>query len=323
MFKKGTHIWLRLRTRIRQTEWRDVLTFLFFVALATALWFGHAMQSVRNARVVLPVHYTGIPQDAYFHGKTLPVSLRVEVRDAGKRLRKYQVNPPELTIDLSQQIHETEGEVRISSDVLRSSVTNLLQGTSKLVSVEPEQIICPFTRQHEKTLPVVVEGTFVPASEYQLVGDAVPVPETIKVFGTSEQLAELQSIRTKSVVADGLKDTTIVPMALVVPDGIRLAQDSVAVAVITERFTEKQFRLPIRATEQHEGERLRIFPHEVTAVARVGLSHFSEVTAEDFEVLCPYPRPGDNKLPITVKHHNPYITDLRFFPQEAEFIVER
>lgn len=317
------HIWQNLRTRIQHTEWRDVLTFLLFVVLATALWFGHAMQSVRNARVVLPVHYTGIPQDAYLSGEALPATLKAEVRDAGKRLRKYQVAPPELTIDLSNQIRGTEGDIRISSDVLRRSVTDLLQGTSKLVSVEPEQIVCAFVRQEEKSVRVEIDGEFVPAAEYQIAGEPRLIQTSVTIFGTHGQLDSLSVIHTEPIQANALKDTTLLTVALRAPEGIRLAQDSVGITVITERFTEKQFKLPIRATEEREGERLRIFPHEVSVVARVGISHFAEVEAKDFEVLCPYPRPGDNKLPVTVRHHNPYITNLRFFPQEAEFIVER
>ena len=309
--------------RIRHTAWKDVLTFLCFVALATALWFGHAMQSVRNARVVLPVHYTGIPQDAYFQDQLLPTSLKIEIRDAGKRLRKYQVNPPELTIDVSAQIHEQKGEIRVSSDVLRRSVSDLLQGTSKLVSVEPEQILCPYTRQEEKTVSIALDGDFLPAAEYQMVGEPQLLQPNVKAYGTAEQLATLQHIQTERVQVATLKDTTLLTLALLAPKGIRIAQDSVLVQIVTERFTEKQFRLPIHATETREGERLRLFPHEVSIVVRVGISHFAEVTEDDFDVWCPYPNMGDNRLTIYVEHHNPYITNLRFFPQEAEFIVER
>ena len=66
-----------------------------------------------------------------------------------------------------------------------------------------------------------------------------------------------------------------------------------------------------------------MFPQEVSVTVRVGLSHFSEVTEEDFSVTCPYPTLHDNKLPIRVDCRSPYSSNLRFFPQEAEFIVER
>ena len=320
---KGKEIWVRLRARVEKTEWKDVLTFLFFVALATALWFGHAMQSVRNARVIVPIHYAGIPEDAYFDHGRLPATLKIEVRDAGKRLRMYQVNPPELTIDLSSQMQSESGTVRISSDVLRRSLTDLLQGTSKLVSAEPEQISMEYVRQEEKRVPVVLRGEFLPAAEYQLVGSPTLLQQELSVYGTEEQLASLQAIATEDSLLTDLRDTCLLVLALDAPEGIRLTQDSVQVQVITERYTEKQFRLPIKPAEVREGEQLRVFPQEVSVTVRVGLSHFSEVTEEDFRVTCPYPTLHDNKLPIHVDCRSPYSSNLRFFPQEAEFIVER
>lgn len=320
---KGKEIWVRLRARAEQTEWKDVLTFLFFVLLATALWFGHAMQSVRNARVVVPIHYAGVPENAYFDHGRLPATLKIEVRDAGKRLRMYQVNPPELTIDLSNQMQSPNGMVLVSSDVLRRSLTDLLQGTSKLVSAEPEQISFEYVRQEEKRVSVVLRGEFVPAAEYQLVGAPTLLQQEVSVYGTGEQLASLQAIATEDLLLTDMRDTCIQVLALDAPEGIRLTRDSVQVKVITERYTEKQFRLPIKPAEVREGEQLRVFPQEVSVTVRVGLSHFSEVTEEDFSVTCPYPTLHDNKLPIRVDCRSPYSSNLRFFPQEAEFIVER
>ena len=320
---KGKEIWVRVRVRVEKTEWKDVLTFLFFVALATVLWFGHAMQSVRNARVIVPIHYAGIPEDAYFDHGRLPATLKIEVRDAGKRLRMYQVNPPELTIDLSSQMQSESGTVRISSDVLRRSLTDLLQGTSKLVSAEPEQISMEYVRQEEKRVPVMLRGEFVPAAEYQLVGSPTLLQQELSVYGTEEQLASLKAIATEDSLLTELRDTCLLVLALDAPEGIRLTQDSVQVQVITERYTEKQFRLPIKPAEVRDGEQLRVFPQEVSVTVRVGLSHVSEVTEEDFSVTCPYPTLHDNKLPIRVDCRSPYSSNLRFFPQEAEFIVER
>ena len=281
------------------------------------------MQSVRNARVVVPIHYAGIPEDAYFDHGRLPATLKIEVRDAGKRLRMYQVNPPELTIDLSTQMQSESGTVRISSDVLRRSLTDLLQGTSKLVSAEPEQISMEYVRQEEKRVPVMLRSDFLPAAEYQLVGSPTLLQQELSVYGTEEQLASLQAIATEDSLLTDLRDTCLLVLALDAPEDIRLTQDSVQVQVITERYTEKQFRLPIKPAEVREGEQLRVFPQEVSVTVRVGLSHFSEVTEEDFSVTCPYPTLHDNKLPIRVDCRSPYSSNLRFFPQEAEFIVER
>ena len=183
------------------------------------------MQSVRNARVIVPIHYAGIPEDAYFDHGRLPATLKIEVRDAGKRLRMYQVNPPELTIDLSSQMQSESGTVRISSDVLRRSLTDLLQGTSKLVSAEPEQISMEYVRQEEKRVPVMLRSEFLPAAEYQLVGSPTLLQQELSVYGTGEQLASLQAIATEDSLLTDLRDTCLLVLALDAPEGIRLTSN--------------------------------------------------------------------------------------------------
>lgn len=309
---------------VRRIHWRDVLTFLFFVLLATGLWYGHAMQSVRNATISVRLSYTGIPEEIGLQGKGLPTALRVEVRDAGMRLRSYQANPLHLSIDLASQVKDNEGTIRISSDVLRRSVTDMLQGTSKLVQVTPEEIVCNYYRQQERVVPVVWEGVLTPAAEYQLVGTPELLQKSVRIYGQKEQIAGVKQIATDTAVLTQIKDTVLQRLALHAPKGIRLATDSVTLQVISERFTEKMFRLPLQVEGVPANEHIRLFPHEVEATIRVGISHFAEVNERDVRVYCTYPANSKaEKLGVHIRYSNPYITNARVYPNEVEFIIEK
>ena len=309
---------------VRKVDWRDVLTFLFFVLLATGLWYGHAMQSVRNATISVRVSYTGIPEEVGLQGNGLPDALRVEVRDAGMRLRAYQANPLHLSIDLGSQVKGSEGTIRISSDVLRRSVTDMLQGTSKLVQVTPEEIVCNYYRQQERTVPIVWEGILTPAAEYQLVGTPALLQTTVRIYGQKEQIEAIKQIEADTAVLTQIKDTVLQRLALHAPKGIRLATDSVTLQVVSERFTEKAFVLPLHVEGVPADEHVRLFPHEVEATIRVGISHFAEVTERDVRAYCTYPTNDKaEKLGVHLSYSNPYITAARIYPNEVEFIIEK
>ena len=115
---------------------QESLVFLFFLALASLIWYGHAMNSVRNAMLGVSVSYKGIPDNIVF-SDTLPDVIYVEVRDAGKRLKSYG-NHLEVSFDLSNQIIGHQGEVNITTDLIRNSITTILQGTTKLQNIQPE-----------------------------------------------------------------------------------------------------------------------------------------------------------------------------------------
>ena len=310
-------------TLMNETHWGDILTFLFFVLLATALWYGHALQSVRNATIPVIVSYTGIPENVGIENNRLPDTLLVDVRDAGYRLHTYRTERPQLTIDLSNQIHGDKGTVRISSDVIRRSISDILQGTSKLQSVTPEQIVCNYYRQDERLFPVEWDGSVQPAAEYYPVGEPKLSPEYVKVYGRKDVLDTIRVIRTELVALSELKDTTVARVALRVPDGVRVGKDSVSLTVVTERFTEKAFVVPVSVQNVPEGEFLRLFPQETEVTVQVGMSHFGDVNTEDVVAQCEFPSDSAETLAVEVKYTSPYILSARAYPNEVEFIVER
>ncbi len=313
----------RCITLMNETHWGDILTFLFFVLLATALWYGHALQSVRNATIPVIVSYTGIPDNVGIEKNHLPDTLLVDVRDAGYRLHTYRKERPQLTIDLSNQIRDDKGTIRISSDVLRRSITDILQGTSKLQSVTPEQVVCNYYRQEEHLLPIEWDGSVQPATEYYVTGEPKLSPEYVKVYGRKDLLDTIRVIHTELVALSELKDTMVVRVALLAPKGVRLGKDSVSLTVVTERFTEKAFVVPISVQNVPEGEFVRLFPQETEVTVQVGMSRFGDVNAEDVVAQCEYPTDSAETLEVEVKYTSPYILSARAYPNEVEFIVER
>lgn len=310
-------------TLMKETHWGDILTFLFFVLLATALWYGHALQSVRNATIPVIVSYAGIPENVGIEKNRLPDTLLVDVRDAGYRLHTYRTERPQLTIDLNNQIHGDKGTIRISSDVIRRSITDILQGTSKLQSVTPEQIVCNYYRQDERLLPIEWDGSVQPAREYYMAGDPKLSPEYVKVYGRKDVLDTIRVIHSEWVALSELKDTTVARVALQVPKGVRVGKDSVSLTVVAERFTEKAFVVPIVVQNVPEGEFVRLFPQETEVTVQVGMSRFGDVNADDVAAQCEYPADSAETLGVEVRYTNPYILSARAYPNEVEFIVER
>lgn len=302
---------------------RDILTFLLFLVLAAVIWYGHAMQSVRNTRVPVLIQYTGKAGNIGLGEPGLPDTVMIEVRDAGSRLNTYHREPLHLTIDLRQYIHGEKGTIYVPSDALRRSISDILQGTSRLIDTKPEEISCPYFTEQEKSVLVAFSGEVHPANEYQLVGVPALSRTNIKIFGQDKTLARIDTIYTEACSLTELTDTTDVLLALVIPQRVRAEMDSVRLRVITERFTEKKFIVPIEQRGVPEGMHLRLFPNEVEVSARVGISHFTQVTPEDIKAVCIYSTGISDKLDVELRYSNPYITSAWAYPCVVEFMVEQ
>lgn len=305
----------------RRFSIRESLVFLFFLVLASLIWYGHAMNSVRSARLPVTVVYKGIPEDILF-SDTLPEVIYIEARDAGKRLKAYRGNL-DVTFDLSSQIKGESGQVHVSADLLRNSINTILQGTTKLQLIQPEQISGSYYRQHSKKVPVRLQYAAVPAAQYQLVGEPQIKPKKINIFGSRQQLDTIKAVETNLLTINEIKDTVQATTTLNVPAGIRVIDTEVSATFIAEQFTEKVLTLPIVAHCVPGKTHLKLFPSEATVHLRVGIAHFNDVDERNVEVYCDFPQAPADKLPLNIKCNCPYVTYSRCTPTSVEFLIEK
>ena len=302
---------------------RDVLTFLLFVVIATIVWYGHAMQSVRNTRVPVLIQYTGKPDAIGLKAPGLPDTVMIEVRDAGARLNTYHRDPLRLTIDLHSYIHGEKGRIYIPSDALRRSISDILQGTSRLIETAPEDITCDFFTEQERNVCLAFRGTLKTANEYQLVGQPTLSRKRMKIFGDEQSILAIDTLYTEYQELTEVSDTTNIRVAVDAPEGIRLEDDSVDLRIIAERYTEKKFSVPVHIKGIPEGYRIRLFPKEVEVSVRVGMNHFGQVKAGDIHASCTYSPERTDKLDVDITYTNPYITAAWAYPGVVEFILEQ
>ena len=302
---------------------RDVLTFLLFVVIATIVWYGHAMQSVRNTRVPVLIQYTGKPDAIGLKAPGLPDTVMIEGRDAGARLNTSHRDPLRLTIDLHSYIHGERGRIYIPSDALRRSISDILQGTSRLIETAPEDITCDFFTEQERNVYLAFRGTLKTANEYQIVGQPTLSRKRMKIFGDEQSILAIDTLYTEYQELTEVTDTMNIRCAIDAPEGIRLEDDSVDLRIIAERYTEKKFSVPVHIKGIPEGYRIRLFPKEVEVSVRVGMNHFGQVKAGDIHASCTYSPERTDKLDVDITYTNPYITAAWAYPGVVEFILEQ
>lgn len=281
------------------------------------------MQSVRNTRVPVLIQYTGKPDAIGLKAPGLPDTVMIEVRDAGARLNTYHRDPLHLTIDLHSYIHGEKGRIYIPSDALRRSISDILQGTSRLIETQPEDITCDFFTEQEKSVLLVFRGDLKTANEYQIIGQPTLARKRMKIFGDEKTLSAIDTLYTEPQDLSEVSDTMRVRCAIEVPQGIRAEEDSVELCIIAERFTEKKFTIPVHIKGVPEGYHIRLFPKEVEVSVRVGMNHFSQVKANDIHATCAYSPERTDKLDVEISYTNPYITAAWAYPGVVEFILEQ
>lgn len=306
-------------------EWlvrKDALVYLLFVGLATLFWWGRAMSSQREVEVKLPVAYANVPAQVVFN-TPLPTQLEVVLRDNGRLLRQVQHTKPTVTISLADKLDQTNGTLRLSTDVLRQKIQDNLPGSTNIQQIRPEEITTTYYVEATKKVPVKLCATWTLEQQYQLSVPPILEPAEVDIYGTQEAIDQVDSVYTDSIMVEKVYDTIRRQVALQLPTGIRTQTNTITVAWIAEAFTDKSFILPIEVNNLPEGEVMHLFPQTTTVIARVGISHFQDISAEDIRVVCEYPQQAQTTLLVNIICNNPYITQIRSSIREVEYIIER
>ena len=301
---------------------KDALIYLLFVGLATLFWWGRAMSSQREVEVKLPVAYTQVPAQVVFN-TPLPTHLEVVLRDNGRLLRQVQHTKPTVTISLADKLNETHGTLQLSTDVLRQKIQDNLPGSTAIQQIRPEEITTTYYVEATKKVPIRLCATWTLEKQYQLAEPPVLEPAWVNIYGTQEAIDTIDSISTDSVIVEKLQDQVQRDIALLIPAGIRTDQPTISVTWNAEMFTEKSFQLPIEIINLPDNKVMHLFPQTTTITARVGISHFADLTEEDFKAVCKYPAQAQTTLPVTIICNNPYVTQMRTSIREVEYIIEK
>lgn len=312
-------MWAKLKGFLRD---RNLFTFCLFLIFAAILWFGHAMNAVRERTMSITMVYSGVPDDISFE-QPLPLSLSFTIRDQGKRLQKYKESTlAPVEVDLSQQLTQKEGHIHIASDQIKSKIADQLQGTAKIQSIRPEVIEGTYFTQMKKKVPVCIDGIISPAAQYMFTDSPHVEPSNVYVYGRKSALDSVTQVLTTTLNYTGLRDSLTAVCALETVADIRLSNDSVTVRATVEQFTEKSFTLPIIVKDVPADQHLRTFPSTVQATVRTALQHFNDISESDMEAICRYPKTETNTLPVTLMYTDKHIIQARVTPAEVEYIIE-
>ena len=303
---------------------RNVLTFLMFVVVATALWFGHAMNTIRERTIEVHIAYEGIPED-YNFDQPLPDHVRVRLRDVGYRLSTYSdIFARPVVFDMTEQAALRNGELHLTADQLRPRINDLLQGTTRLQEMTPEVINATYHINARKQVAVVFQGQLTAQRQYELTTAPVLNPPTVSIFGVKEQLDTIDHVTTETLNLDDVKDTITLSVNLTPIEGLQISPQQVELTAIAERFTEKVLTLPVQSIGVPQEQVLRLFPAAVEVRVKVAMKDYSSLSDNAIRAYVNYSEHNNNrKLDVHLKTYSKNIQIVRTYPTSVEYIIEQ
>ena len=304
---------------------KDILSFLLFLLISAIFWYVHALGKDREANIIIPVRYTGVPLNLALTNDP-PSEISVDIKDQGIRLFEYrdaERNP--LTIDLSRVFYQ-KGEILITPEQLKSRLSRYLKTSTTLIDVHPDSLLIRYEKLSHKTLPIEFSAKIDLAHQYMFSSGIRLQPNKVTVFGPKNVLDTLKSVRTECKIFKNLNDTISFRCDLIPLKLVQYSVKNTKVTIFVEQFTERKVQLPITAINCPANLSIRTFPTYVDATYIVGLGQFKAFNPTEIQVYLDY---NELKTDKTTKHilkinnRSIHISNIRISPLEIEYILEQ
>jgi hypothetical protein len=304
---------------------KDVLSFLVFLLLSAAFWLVNALDKERVMILKVPLTYSGIPEDVIFEDE-MPGMVKVRVRDLGKNLWFYHLNPlSDVNLALSQKFVE-KGLVSVSNTSLQKIISDRLLPTTAILGIEPENFVGAYVKQHQKKVPVNLKTQIQTEHQYMLCGPPAYTPDSVIVYGPATVLDTIQSVSTRVLKLSHVKESVRSSVELQSIPSVRFSENRVMADICVVMFTERAAELTVQIINSPDNINLRSFPATVRATFNIRVNNYNEFDVNDIQVVVDYNEIKKGNLSrkrLRVINNKAYITNIRIEPEEVEFLLEK
>lgn len=308
-----------------------LLIYLFFLFISTVFWFLTALNKNYSVQLEFPVRYTNFPPEKVIVSD-VPQQLSLRINGHGFTIIKHKfysgLSPLRLDvssagitpIDTGSQLYYVL--TRRFRERLASQIGEDLQ----VISVQPDTLYFVLDDIVSKNIKVKPQLNLSFRKQFMQKGQAVSIPDSVKVFGPRVIMDTLRWISTDIVKKSKVNDTIRKQVSLIPIKTLQYNQDNVDLVVAVEKFTEKTFSIPIEAINLPSDFILKTFPGFVTVSTMVSVNDYNKLNPDLFRAVVDYKEistNSSNKLKVTLEKVPDFIVNTKFLPKNVEFIIEK
>ncbi len=310
---------------------RKIITFLFFVVLATAFWFVRSLSEQYETNVTYPIRYINYPENKVLIGD-VPDKLKLRVRAKGFSILKSKLSLNLIPIRFNVNSFSLNSIGIDTFYIITESVKDILSGelgNMTILDISPDTLFFRFTEMVVKkvaVMPMLAMHDKFYLQQFMQNGKIVVIPDSIIISGPGSLVKSINHALTEPLNFTNLSDTANVECTLDPIDRITFSQRKVRIMIPVDRFNEVEERFTVVPVNVPDSLNMIAIPGQVTATYRICISNYNRVMNNpltpkiDFEAI-----QESHRLRLTVfLTDTPHIiSNIRFNPKETEFLITR
>ncbi len=255
---------LEANNYLTSTKKKPSKTSAFFVCLliASGLWLVHALNTVYNYTLKVPVTFSNIPQNK-IPLNDLPSKLTLDVKASGLKLLFIIFNK---TKTISINFNDLKTNNKQLNYILTSNTINfnpIFKFETQIKQISPDTLYFAERSGFQKNVIVKVPLQLKCAQGY---GYKKPIinPNVISIWGDTALINNIDTIYTETLNENNLNKSFTKDLVIIKPNSdINLNQSRINIAVEVDKLIEQVVFIPVNIYNKEEFKQANIFPQKV------------------------------------------------------------
>ena len=312
--------WQRLRS---MPQFRNVLTFLAFVAVAILFWVIMALNDSITETFRVRVVMENVPDTVTFISDP-PVDMHVTLRDKGTNiLRSGVLKHPSVNLNFND--YARDGIFRMT----RSDITSVLKASFgagiQVTSMSLDSLRLYYTDQPGRRVPVAVRVEATASSGNIIAGRPEAMEKGVRIYSYGNEVDTINKVYTQLLVKRDLKQTAMFDVKLVPIKNVKIVPPAIRVKIPVEPLVLREGYARVETVNVPAGESLLLFPARVPVTYYVPMSKFNDNEAP-ITVLADYMdtrTSGSNKVAVSLRTYPDYVVNPAIKIDSLEYTLVR
>jgi len=304
---------------------KKTVVFLICLGISAFLWLLIKLSAEYEISVDIPLKYSDFPQ-----GQTLinqpDSSINIRVRDHGFDLLGISLFGfyDELYLSVagmnSNKKNTYHSKSYILSKDLFARIKENFKSATQISIIEPDSLILIFEKQASKKVRIFANTQINLSPQYQLKQKEVLSPDSIMVYGSYDDIKNIDSVFTEESIINDISSPISVDLKLIIPKNIHADHQTAKLVADVEKFTEAIIKIPIDVSFAHD-QNIRVFPNHIQIKYAVSFEKFNEISPDSFLVIAKEDPNEIGKLDFILQEHPEGIRIIDYSPKMGEFII--
>ncbi len=297
--------------------------FPFFVCLliSFAFWFTREMGKTYEEQISVAVRYINLPKSKVLVSD-VPQKLLVTVESTGWGLWNYYFfYDSEIVVDVDS--YDQLGVTRFSTK--DASIMSSLAAQLKVLEVYPAEIVFGYEAVGSKYVPVKTNVDITFGQQYELDGALVVEPDSVYVYGTQKDLANITFVQCEHLELKKVKSDFSESVGVKSIPNVQVSNDKISVSGKVAKFTEQSISVPIKLLNvpQDSSVLVDLMKDKVSIAFLVPITRVEDYFPSDFEAIADYDkRTPSGMVPVEIVRYPKFVRLIRQNPEMDGIIAE-